>query len=366
MGKGRAHEIVLSLLLAGTVSCTKLRHLLLSEQAPHLGGARIGAIARWLGLSPDDCRRTCERTTEAADLCASLSLSGVGMVLLGRSGYPRLLREIPSPPPLLFYKGSLESLDSNVIAIVGSRKATLAGIDIAGALARELAALGFTIVSGLARGIDTAAHRGCLDAGGRTVAILGSGIDVIYPRENAGLAESISSAGAVVTELVPGTQPLRQNFPRRNRIISGLALGTVVVEAGESSGALITAGFALDQNRSVFAVPATPGCSGTRGTNRLLREGARLVETVGDILEEIYPQIEVPRRRRQEQGLFAQTDSAGQRVLELLSDVPVHVDELTRVVGIPSGRVLELLFSLEAKDLVHSLPGKFYVRGRAH
>ena len=366
MGKGRVYEIVLSLLLSGTVTCTKLRRFLLSQEVGDLCQAGVSHVTQWLRLSEPDCRKIEDSSTRACDLYRSLCSGAVGMVLLGQSGYPRLLSEIPSPPPLLFYKGSLESLDSRVIAIVGSRKATLAGTDIARTLARGLAARGFTVVSGLARGIDTAAHRGCLDAGGRTIAILGSGIDVIYPRENSGLAESISRAGAVVTELLPGTQPLRQNFPQRNRIISGLALGTVIVEAGESSGALITAGYALDQNRSVFAVPATPGCSRTRGTNRLLREGARLVETVDDILEEVYPQVEISRPSHREPDLFAQTDCSGERVLELLSDVPVHVDQLTRVLGITSSQALELLFSLEAKDLVHSLPGKFYVRGRAH
>jgi DNA processing protein len=277
-------------------------------------------------------------------------------------GYPDLLREIHSPPPILFCKGDVHSFGRQAVAIVGSRRPSLAGTKIAESLASGLAASGFTVVSGLARGIDTAAHRGALNAGGCTIAVMGCGIDRVYPSENNDLAGSISRAGVVITEQLPGTPPLRQNFPQRNRIISGLALGTVVVEAGRSSGALITADCALRQNRSVFAIPATPGFSRSRGTNRLLKEGATLVESVDDVLEELCPQLVSDVRPGRSMFEETQLSREESEVVELLSNAPVHVDEISRALGVEAGRALSLLFELEARGVVKSMPGKFYVK----
>jgi DNA processing protein len=184
----------------------------------------------------------------------------------------------------------------------------------------------------------------------------------VYPPENSGLAERISRCGAVISELPPGSPPLRQNFPRRNRIISGLSLGTVVVEAGEASGALITASCALEQNRSVFAVPSTPGFSRSRGANKLLREGATLVETARDIVEELCPQIECTGPPRADLFTMPRLTSDEERVMSLLSDAPAHVDEISRILNLESRQILGLLLALETRGLVRSMPGKFYVR----
>jgi DNA processing protein len=229
-------------------------------------------------------------------------------------------------------------------------------------LASELAESGIVIISGLARGIDTASHRGALEAGGETVAVLGCGIDMVYPPENTALARSIACSGAVVTELLPDVQPLRPNFPQRNRIISGLSLGTVVVEAGERSGALITASCALEQNRSVFAVPGSPGYYGSKGTNSLLKQGAKLVESVGDVLEEIAPQVRVAVNQEPDAAHARTSGPREQSVLDLLSAAPVHIDEISRNLGLDSRDVVNVLFSLETKGLVKSMPGKFYIR----
>jgi DNA processing protein len=284
------------------------------------------------------------------------------VVAAGEPAYPRLLKEIADPPQLLFHRGTLHPGDAKAIALVGSRRASLAGARIARELSGALAGCGFTVVSGLARGIDTAAHRGALDAGGRTIAVLGSGIDIIYPRENRKLASEIERSGTLVSELPPGTQPKRHTFPRRNRIISGLSLGTVVVEAGPSSGALITAGCALEQNRSVFAVPGTPGFEGSEGTNRLIKEGATLVESARDIVEELMPQIELPF-----QGTPGRSDRncispAEEEVMGLLGRAPAHVDEISRALGESPSHVVAILLLLETRGLIVSLPGKFYAR----
>ncbi|UCB57420.1 MAG: DNA-processing protein DprA [Candidatus Omnitrophota bacterium] len=201
--------------------------------------------------------------------------------------YPANLRYIYSPPLALYVKGNILAEDSIALAIVGSRKASYYGLKNAESLGFKLASQGITIISGLARGIDTAAHRGALAAGGRTIAVLGSGLNIIYPRQNKGLAEEISKNGAVISEYAQDTPPLRQNFPRRNRIISGLSLGVVVVEAAKRSGALITADFALEQGREVFALPGKIDSFTSAGTHELIKDGAKLVESTEDIIEEL-------------------------------------------------------------------------------
>ena len=202
------------------------------------------------------------------------------------------MRQIADPPPFLFVRGPAQLTDSNCIAVVGARAASDIGRRMAQRLGLELAAKGFTVVSGLARGIDGEAHQGALDAHGKTLAVLGCGVDVIYPAEHRKLAEAIiAGGGALISELPIGTQPLAENFPTRNRILSGLCLGVVIVEAAEKSGSLITARMALEQDRQVFAVPGSPLSGKTRGSNRLLKEGAKLVECVEDVIEELAPQM---------------------------------------------------------------------------
>ncbi len=362
MGEGRGHEIVLSLVISGLVPPRRIVRLLRTLSSRQLAQISTGTVLKKLGLGGSDVGIFGKAMVEASTLRKRLTSTGVGLLSLGDVGYPRLLREIHSPPALLFFRGDMRCLDWQSVAVVGSRNPSLAGAKIAESLGAGLAGSGFVIVSGLARGIDTAAHRGALSAGGRTVAVMGCGIDMVYPAENGDLAESIRRSGVVITEQLPGTPPLRQNFPQRNRIISGLALGTVVVEAGRTSGALITADCALRQNRSVFAVPSTPGFSRSRGTNRLLKEGATLVESVDDVLEELCPQLEPQAGSADGRFSGARLTPDEMRVIDLLSSAPVHVDEISRSLGVEANLTLSLLFGLEARGLIRSMPGKFYVR----
>src|SRR5438034_3184575 len=227
--------------------------------------------------------------------------------------YPVLLRNIPDPPPVLYVDGAVEPVDVQAVAIVGSRHATLYGIRIARTLAEQLSGLGFTTVSGVARGIDPVAHEGALAAGGRTLAVLGCGLDVAYPPDHTQLRAQVAEAGALLTEFPLGSPPLAAHFPRRNRILSGLSLGVVVVEAAEGSGSLITAKLAAEQGREVFAVPGPIDAPTSRGTHGLLKQGAKLTETVDDILDELLPQLEQPIIRTRLSQDFIAAEAAGAR-----------------------------------------------------
>ena len=227
--------------------------------------------------------------------------------------YPVLLRNIPDPPPVLYVDGELEPVDVQAVAIVGSRHATLYGIRIARTLAEQLSRLGFTIVSGMARGIDRVAHEGALAAGGRTLAVLGCGLDVAYPPDHTQLRAQVAEAGALLTEFPLGSPPLAAHFPRRNRILSGLSMGVIVVEAAEGSGSLITAKLAAEQGREVFAVPGPIDAPTSRGTHGLLKQGAKLTETVDDILDELLPQLEQPIIRTRLSQDFIAAEAAGAR-----------------------------------------------------
>ncbi len=308
---------------------------------------------------------------------------GVATLDLADEHYPAWLRAIPDPPPVLYCDGSLEPGDRQAVAIVGSRQATPYGFRVTDALARELSRLGFTIVSGFARGIDAAAHRAALASGGRTVAVLGCGLDVDYPSGHASLRTEIAESGAVLTEFAPGTAPFATNFPRRNRIISGLALGVVVVEAAEDSGSLITARLALEQGREVFAVPGPIDAPTSRGPHGLLKQGAKLVETVDDIVEELLPQLETMRtplidplhlksngcpdfvatgagRRRPFAPKPLDLSPEEQVVLRVIGREPRHLDDLTEQSRLPAAEVARILLGLELKALVHQLPGQQY------
>jgi len=298
---------------------------------------------------------------------------GVATLDLADEHYPAWLRTIPDPPPVLYCDGSLEPGDRQAVAIVGSRQATPYGLRVTDALARELSRLGFTIVSGFARGIDAAAHRAALASGGRTVAVLGCGLDVDYPSGHASLRAEIAGSGAVLTEFAPGTAPFATNFPRRNRIISGLALGVVVVEAAEDSGSLITARLALEQGREVFAVPGPIDAPTSRGPHGLLKQGAKLVETVNDIVEELLPQLETVRtplsqdfvatgagKRRSFAPKPPDLSPEEQVMLRVIGREPRHLDDLTEQSRLSAAEVARILLGLELKALVHQLPGQQY------
>jgi DNA processing protein len=271
--------------------------------------------------------------------------------------YPEPLRAIHDPPLALYVLGKLERSDKQSIAVVGTRHATFYGRESAERLAYQLALTGFVIISGLARGIDSAAHRGALKAKGRTIAVLGSALDCIYPKENIALAKDISEHGAVLSEFPLGKMPDKTTFPMRNRIISGLAMGVLVVEAGEISGAHITASQALDQGRSVFAVPGRIDSFASRGTHRLIRDGAKLVENVDDILEEF--EYLLPHKRLQQQPAFPQKLSAEEeRVVNTLQEGELDIDSLIRLTAIPASTMSSLVIRLEMKKIVRLLPGQ--------
>jgi DNA processing protein len=290
------------------------------------------------------------------------AVGALGGRVVVRSGddYPVLLRHIPDPPLALTLRGALTA--EPCVAIVGARRASEYGRRMAFEIARDLARAGLTVVSGLAAGIDAAAHRGALDGGGRTIAVLGTGIDVVYPSWHAELAKAVAAQGALVTEFPCGTPPLAFHFPRRNRVISGLALGTVVVEATEDSGSLLTAQHANEQGRAVFAVPGRLGVAVHRGPHRLIREGARLVRGAEDVLEELAPQLGATLAERRAAAAVAGLSTAERSLLGALDPDGLHVDEVIRRAAVPAERVLETLLALELRGLVHQLPGKRFRR----
>ncbi len=271
--------------------------------------------------------------------------------------YPDMLREIHDPPALLFVRGTLPAPGETCLAVVGTRTPSLYGVKVAHSLAEDLAQHGIAIVSGMARGIDTAAHEGALRAGGRTFAVFGCGVDVIYPRENEILAKKILAAGGLISESLPGTLPDSGLFPRRNRIVSGMCRGTLVVQGGETSGALITARCALEQNRSVFAVPGAVDNKRSRGPHLLIRQGAVLVETAEDILKELGPGFHEDHSKVQPVHL-PPPNASEERVLEKLTREPRHIDELVRDLELPVAAVLADLLGLEMKGWIVQSPGK--------
>jgi len=291
---------------------------------------------------------------------------GIAIVPFNDPAYPAILRRIDNPPLVLYVEGSVEPADAVALAIVGTRFASHYGATQAGRLASELAARGMTIVSGFARGIDTTAHRGALDAGGRTIAVLASGFAKLYPPENAPLADEIAEHGAVISEFPLHTPPLRAYFPRRNRIISGLALGVLVVEATRDSGALITADWALDQGREVFALPGRVDWKKSRGCHSLIKQGAKLAETAEDILAELGDVGKTlaparPKRKAPEPQLSREEAA----VVGAIGDDPTHIDAVIDGCGLPPQTVASLLMVLELRKVVSQLPGKLFVRSRA-
>jgi DNA processing protein len=306
----------------------------------------------------------------ADEVLALCHARGVRIVLDGHDGYPPLLGRIADPPSLIFVRGSIEPCDSLAIAIVGSRHATAYGRKVAWQLAGGLARAGYTIVSGLARGIDAAAHRGALDAGGRTLAVLGSGVLNIYPPEHADLAVEITARGALLGEAPPLAAPARGCFPQRNRIVSGLALGVVVVEAADHSGALITARLAGEQGREVFAVPGPIDSRLSRGCHALLRDGARLVQGVDDVLEELGPLCEAATAadgREVRSPAELHLGDVERQVLaacdaEADATRTASIDDVAAASGLATSQVLATLGVLEMRRVVRRLPGNRVAR----
>lgn len=288
----------------------------------------------------------------------------IDIITLNDESYPESLKAIYDPPPLLYVKGKIKREDRNAIAIVGSRRATTYGRLTAQRLSSQLAAQGITIVSGMARGIDSEAHKGALAVGGRTVAILGCGIDVVYPPENRALEERIASSGAVITEFPFGTRPFAGNFPKRNRIISGLSLGVIIVEAAQKSGALITARLALEQGREVFAVPGSATSPYSKGTHNLIKEGAKLVGDIDDILEELESLIQVRRGKEKEAKEFLKPVLLKEEeiIYGLITQEPKHIDFLIQESKLSAQKVTGILMNLQLKGLIKELSGKNFIR----
>lgn len=292
---------------------------------------------------------------------------GAKIITIEDEEYPQNLRTTWAPPPVIYVKGKLIPEDKLSISIVGTRSATSYGKRTAERLAMELARYGLTVVSGLARGIDTYAHWGAIKGNGRTLGVLGCGIDIIYPPENKNLFEKIVHHGALISEFPMGTLPERFNFPRRNRIISGLTLGTLVIEASMRSGALITANYAVEQGREVFAIPGNLENRLNKGSHELIKQGAKLVTCVEDILEEIELLVETLKsglkseNKHDEKNIPSLSESE-QKIYTLITTEPLHIDYITHASGMSSAQVASLLMQLELKGLVNQLAGKMFVK----
>ncbi|MGH8299607.1 MAG: DNA-processing protein DprA [Steroidobacteraceae bacterium] len=358
-------------------------------RSPGLTGDHVRALAAQAG---GDLERLCEpeviaqtdlppaaraflRAPDEAALAADLEwlrASGARLILWGEDDYPQQLGATVGPPPALYAIGNATVLKAPQLAMVGARSASPSGRAIARDLAGALAQAGLTITSGLAAGIDAASHEGALAACGRTVAVLGTGLDRTYPPENAGLAERIRAAGALISEFPPGTGPQRQNFPRRNRVISGLALGTLVVEAAEGSGSLITARQAADQGREVFAVPGSIRSPLSRGCHRLIREGAHLVEGAADVLVALQFSQNIQRLmskspdgsggRRVASGGGAPLDKEYEMLLDALGFEPATIDALVARSGLSGESIASMLLILELEGRIAPYPGGLYGR----
>ncbi|MFA6431396.1 MAG: DNA-processing protein DprA [Candidatus Margulisiibacteriota bacterium] len=305
---------------------------------------------------------------EITDLDGEIDkLDNIKAICFEEDNYPQNLKNIYDPPPVLYFNGDILPEDENAIAIVGTRKASNYGLAIAEKLSKELANYGFTIISGLAMGIDAAAHEGSINAGGRTIAVLGGGIDSIGPKCNLYIAEKIEKSGAIISEFPLGTQPDKTTFPRRNRIIAGLSKGVIVVEGLEDSGALITARFAIDEGREVFAVPGNIDAEGSRGPHSLIKQGAKLVGSVEDVLEEFCEIIPKPETRNSnknrnpklELGKILTEDE--NIIYSALSREPKHIDLISAETQLHSWTASSLLMGLEIKKVVKQLPGKYFM-----
>ncbi len=328
-----------------------LGHFKSAEGVFSASGVRLKSV---LGIGNELIRRIKEFSWD--DLKIEISLcekEKIRFLIQDDPEYPQLLKHIPDPPIVLYYRGDIKAFDFN-FAIVGSRRASFYGLTVAQKFGYQLAARGITVVSGLARGIDSAAHQGALNADGRTIAVLGSGLLVMYPPENKKLAENIVKKGLLISEYPLHMSPRRENFPRRNRVVSGLSYGVLVVEAARRSGALITADSALEQNRDVYAIPGGVNSPTSSGTNYLIKQGAKLVESVADILEEY--DIKVDK-------LPLKADNVGineKKVLESIKEGIWNIDQLVVKTKLGLGELNEILLTLQVKGMIKSTPGGNY------
>jgi DNA processing protein len=312
------------------------------------------------GLGPKLAERVTQvrASVDLVKFMAQIEAQGISILTWEDELYPPRLKEIDQPPPVLYVRGALTAEDAWSVAVVGTRRVSAYGRQVTDELASFLAANGVTVVSGLARGVDAIAHQAALKAGGRTVAVLGSGVDRIYPPEHSQLAEKMLSSGALISDYAPGTPPDASNFPPRNRIISGLSMATVVVEAGETSGALITAQFAVDQGREVFAVPGNILAPQSKGTNRLIAQGARPMLSGRDMLD-ILNMTRVTEQRQVRKSL--PSDEVEASLLNILTHEPLHVDEISRQTNLPIERVSATLTMMELKGLARQVGGMNFV-----
>ena len=390
---------------------TEQEALIALNMVPDVGSARLKNLLEAFGSAPKIFLNSEEKLKQVEGIGVKIARSILGfsfgelkkeldlarklkvkIVTLADPDYPENLKEIYGAPLCLYLKGELVPGDKLSLAIVGSRRASFYGLSCAERFAYSLADMGVTIVSGLARGVDTQAHKGALKAKGRTIAVLGSGLNRMYPPENKGLAEEIADSGAVVSEFPLNAEPQARNFPRRNRLISGLSLGVIVAEAAKNSGALITADFALEQGREVFAIPGKVDSATSFGANQLIKQGAKLVDSIEDILEELNlekgqlqsPNFVIARSaaKRSDEAIpsgdcFAPSELAmtasgffeginlsdeEKAVLSCLCGKPVYVDEIIEKSGLSSARIMALLLKLEMQGLIKQFPGKMFAK----
>ena len=362
MTRTEAYLVLNALRLVGPVRVRKLREALGGVEG--LFGCPTSRMAgvEGVGQAVAESIRGWEKSFDLADELKKIEKHKLQVVDCEDPAYPALLREIHDPPMVLYYRGSLQAVHGACLGIVGTREATGYGIELAKKLGYQLAYAGVGVVSGLARGIDTAAHQGALAGKGRTAAVLGCSMDQMYPAENRSLAEKMEEAGGcVMSEFCLGTSPDRQTFPMRNRIVSGLSKGVLVIEAARASGAMITAKQALEQGRQVFAVPGRIDHPQSGGCHQLLKDGARLVESVEDVLAEfefLLPRSEMPSSPRTPDD-FGEEEK---KVFEALGREEMHLDVLTRKCGLPSPKVSATLLKLELKHRVRQMPGKYFTR----
>ena len=323
-----------------------------------------------LGIPGEACPAIRSRSYEpiAAEILDWASREGCRILTRTSPEYPPLLQEMYDPPLVLYARGQLKTLDRPCVAIVGTRRPTIYGLQMAQGIASDLGSRGISVVSGLARGIDAAAHRGCIEGKGATIAVLGCGIDIVYPREHRQLTSKILENGLLLSEFPPGTSPAPQNFPVRNRIISGLALGTLIIEASEYSGSLITARLAMEQNREIFALPGNLTTPQSFGPNFLIKQGAKLVQSWRDVVEELPPELRQEILIREDArppanaGLELLSDDEN-RILDLLKmDEATQFDKIFRGSGIGISQISDLLLKLELGGWIRQLPGNLYVK----
>lgn len=321
-------------------------------------------LASWPAASPSFIRNL--KSTDPGKIFTQeekkAKLSGIRIITQLNREFPRLLKEISDPPLALYIKGTLPEDTSKSLAIVGSRKISHYGQVVSERIVNELIAYGFWIVSGMARGVDSMAHQTAIKGGGKTIAVLGCGLDVIYPPENKNLMKHITENGAVISEFPFGTEPHKRNFPIRNRIISGLCPGLLVIEAREKSGALISANCALDEGREVLAVPGNITSPNSKGTNQLIKQGARLVEDSEDIFEELGFHVYKEEKAHSTRSIFPEMNEEEVKIISFLSYDPIPIDLIIQKSGASPAHVHNILLTLEMKGVIKQLPGKLFFR----